>query len=65
MFVLIDLVKAILARLLLIVHAFVAVWRVVEYKGDQMYWLLLLSLVGTLIDTIYILWRRKGEEWKW
>ncbi|XP_064633049.1 transmembrane protein 26-like [Lineus longissimus] len=65
MVVFIDVIKAILARLLLIVHAFISVWRVVEYKEDLMYWLLLLPLVGTIADMIYILWRRKGEEWKW
>ncbi|XP_074645975.1 transmembrane protein 26-like [Tubulanus polymorphus] len=63
-FVLISVIKAVIARLILIIHALLAVWRV-AVVNDGFYWLLLLGFVGILVDTAIVLVKRHGAEWKW
>ncbi|XP_077997306.1 transmembrane protein 26-like [Glandiceps talaboti] len=60
-----GVLKAIITRLMFSVHGFVSVWRVADVKGDPLYWLLLMSIIGLLFETIITLKLRKGQEWKW
>ncbi|XP_002733201.1 transmembrane protein 26-like [Saccoglossus kowalevskii] len=60
-----GIVKAIITRLMFSVHGFISVWRVTDVKADPLYWLLLMSVLGLLFETIITLKLRKGHEWKW
>nr|XP_057940083.1 transmembrane protein 26 [Doryrhamphus excisus] len=61
---LLDIILALLSRILFAVHGAVTVWRVVLVKGD-MYWLLL-SGVGLLgIEMVITLRCTDHGEWKW
>jgi len=57
--------KAIIVRLVFAVHSLVSIYRVVEAYQNPYYWLLLISLVGLLIETVITLVKRAGKEWTW
>ena len=57
--------KAILVRLVFAVHSLVTIYRVVEAYQNTYYWLLLISLLGLLIETVITLVKRAGKEWTW
>ncbi|GAB6019957.1 hypothetical protein CHUAL_001486 [Chamberlinius hualienensis] len=58
--------KAVAARSLFAIHAFVAVWRVVDVKhGDTTYWIMASSIGFLIIEGFVSICLRKGREMKW
>ncbi|XP_074650433.1 transmembrane protein 26-like [Tubulanus polymorphus] len=57
--------KAILARVLFILHAVVCMFRVHARNHNQMHFLLLTPLVVLLAETYFTLRYKKNGEWKW
>ena len=58
-------IKAIIVRLVFAIHSLVSIYRVVEAYQNTYYWLLLLTLLGLLIETVITLIYRAGNEWTW
>ncbi|XP_006813189.1 transmembrane protein 26-like [Saccoglossus kowalevskii] len=61
----ISLIKAILTRLLFIIHAFIATWKVVDTKSDGVYWILILPSLMLVAEFFVTTIVKKGGEWKW
>ena len=59
-----PVVQAISVRTLLIVHSTFTIWRTADVEGDP-YWLLWLVNVGVLMEGIYTVGHRKGQEYTW
>ena len=60
------MVKASLVRAVFAIHAFIAVWRVVDTKGgDSFYWLLTVTITLLAFEGIVSLCSRRGEEMRW
>lgn len=57
--------KAVLTRLLFMVHSTVAIWRVTVVKDEPTYWLLTVAMVLMIVELLVIIIKRKGAEWKW
>lgn len=57
--------QAFCARLLFFVHSFVAIWRCTDVLGNSKLWLLTLSHVVLIVETLITCCKRKGQEWKW
>ena len=60
-----KVLQLILSRCLYVLYTFLAVFRVVETKGDSIYWLLLLSLCPLGLETLHVIFFTKGKEGKW
>ncbi|XP_067672952.1 transmembrane protein 26-like [Haliotis asinina] len=62
---LMNIVKAVVVRLVLFLHTIVSIWRVTDvWKNDQ-FWLLTLATVPFIIEGIYVVVKKEGIEWKW
>ncbi|XP_061700965.1 transmembrane protein 26 isoform X2 [Syngnathoides biaculeatus] len=61
---LVNIVLALLSRILFAVHGIVTVWRVVLVRGP-MYWLLLLGITLLAIELAITLKYTRNAEWKW
>ncbi|CAL1527460.1 unnamed protein product [Lymnaea stagnalis] len=64
MFVLFDILKALLVRGVLGLHALVAAWRVTVGYDEVMYWLMTIILVTFVAEGVYTIIRRKGSEYQ-
>lgn len=64
MVVLFDIIKALLVRGILGLHAIVAAWRVTVGYEEIMYWLMTIILVFFVAEGIYTIIRRKGQEYQ-
>ncbi|XP_059177766.1 transmembrane protein 26-like [Physella acuta] len=64
MVVFFDILKAIIVRFILLIHALVAIWRVTVSYEDPMYWLLAVILVLFVAESFYTVIRRKGREYQ-
>ena len=63
---LINMIKAAVTRSVFAVHAFIAIWRVVESKaGDKFYWLLTVTITLLVFEGIVSICSRRGEEMRW
>ncbi|GFO02301.1 transmembrane protein 26 [Plakobranchus ocellatus] len=60
-----NIIKALVVRGVLALHATLTVWRVTENLHDQMYWLLSCLMVPFVIEGLYSIIRRKGKEYLW
>ena len=60
----VTLVKAALARFLFGLHTLVAIWRVVSQEEDK-YWQLAIGILVLLLEGLYALCYRKGQELEW
>lgn len=56
---------AVLVRLLLIGHNVLTVWRVVEVKEDNLYWLMTLVNLLLLFELHIVIVRRAGVDFSW
>ena len=61
----ITVIKALLARCLFIVHMVFAIWAASCVAGSAAVWALISVLGLFVIETIYSIVRRKGQEPKW
>ncbi|KAH9514424.1 hypothetical protein Btru_025213 [Bulinus truncatus] len=59
-----DILKAIIVRCILVIHAIVAVWRVTESYHNDMYWLLACILVLLFAESCYTVIKRRGREYQ-
>ncbi|XP_013393298.1 transmembrane protein 26-like [Lingula anatina] len=56
---------AVATRLIFACHSLVAIWRVTQIRPEGDYWWLLASSLGLLLlETLIIVAKKKGEEWK-
>ena len=62
---LVDVIKAILTRLIFAGHGFVAIWRVTMITGDPNYWYLSVSLLVLAFEGIFTLAIKTNQEWRW
>lgn len=60
-----NIFKAILTRLLFAGHALVAIYMVAVITNDSKMWHLAWILVTLLIETIFAIIYRNGDEFKW
>ncbi|XP_066965722.1 uncharacterized protein [Macrobrachium rosenbergii] len=62
----ITIVKAIVARALFAIHAFISVWKLVDLKqGQVVYWYMVAPLMFQGFEGIVSICARNGEEMKW
>lgn len=60
-----NIVKAIMVRLVLLVHSLLAIWRVVNIANDMHFWYLAIADGVFLIEGLITIIARKGMEYKW
>lgn len=60
-----NIIKAILVRLVLLVHSLLAIWRVVNIANDEKFWYLAIADGVFLLEGIVTIIARKGMEYKW
>lgn len=63
--ILVKFVCAIITRSLFILVSLIGVWRVKTVKNDNMYWLLTVLYLPLVVEMIFTLRRRKGQDYKW
>ncbi|XP_046656104.1 uncharacterized protein LOC124349488 isoform X2 [Daphnia pulicaria] len=61
----VDVLKAILTRLIFAGHGFIAIWRVTTIKEDPAYWYLSISLLVLAFEGIFTLTIKANQEWRW
>ena len=59
-----DALKATATRMIFALHAFLAIWQV-TIVTRRAYWWFVLSFLGIIVETLYVLFKRRGQEWKW
>lgn len=59
------LLKALVTRLLFVLHSLVAVWRVTWVKKERRYWLLALLNLLLVLETVLTLKFKRGRGYKW
>lgn len=57
--------RAIFVRVLFAIHGLIAIWRLQMVSGDGRYWYIGLALAGLLGETVFTLYKKRGNEWKW
>jgi len=60
-----TLIAALSVRALLILHNILAVWRVVISRKDNSFWALTSTNVLIMIETLLVVMKNGGNEWKW
>nr|XP_054768295.1 transmembrane protein 26-like [Lytechinus pictus] len=56
---------ALVTRVMFVVHNVTSVSRAVIVENDRRLWLLALTIIGLVLETIFTIAKNKGEEWKW
>lgn len=59
------MLKALVTRLLFLLHSLVAVWRVTWVKEEHRYWLLALLNLLLVLETVLTLKFKRGRGYKW
>jgi hypothetical protein len=59
-----DALKATVTRQLFLFHAILGVWQVTLVTTPY-YWLMALTFLGLIIETLVVLCKRRGQEWNW
>ncbi|TNN37480.1 hypothetical protein EYF80_052355 [Liparis tanakae] len=62
---LLNVLLALLSRVLFAAHGAVAVWRVVAVRGEPFYWLLLTGVALLAVEMSVTLKCTRNAEWKW
>lgn len=57
--------RAILIRIVFVLHSIIAIWLVVQIKNDNWYWYLLTPIFFLILETVVTLTLRKNLEWSW
>ena len=60
----INALKAMITRLIFLLHSMVVVWRVTEVAGD-LFWLFAIPYLALIIEAMIVLLFRRAKEWKW
>ena len=61
----IDTIKAILTRAMFSLHGVIAIYKVVDEKGDPWYWYLGTTILILAFEGIYTLAIKETQDWKW
>lgn len=61
----VTILKSIVTRVLFATHAFIAVWKLVDLKGQATYWYMVAPLMLQGFEGIVSICSRNGEEMKW
>ena len=57
--------KALTTRVIFAAHALFSIWQVVIITSSNSYWIMGVTLFCMLLEGIYTVVKRKGEESKW
>ncbi len=57
--------RALLARLLFVIHSLITIWQTVEIYQKQAYWSFSLITIAILIEGAVTLLQRGGDESRW
>ena len=60
-----NIIKAILVRIVLLIHSLLAIWRVVNIAGNLHFWYLAIADGAFLIEGLVTIIARRGIEYKW
>lgn len=60
-----DIVKALLTRIIFACHIIVTVWWVVQVTRHEKFWYLVFFDGLLCLETLFSLWFRRGQEFKW
>ncbi|XP_015768963.1 PREDICTED: uncharacterized protein LOC107347525 [Acropora digitifera] len=60
-----DIVKALLTRIIFACHIIVTVWWVVQVTRHEKFWYLAFFDGLLCLETLFSLWFRRGQEFKW
>lgn len=60
----IDLIKAIITRLIFSAHGLIAIYRVVTIKNDPWFWYLSITILILIFEGVFTLAIKKTQEWK-
>lgn len=60
-----NIVNAIIVRFLLLLHSLFTVWRAADVQNNNWYWLLGLTNILLILETAFVVVKRKGQEGKW
>ncbi|KAK3090190.1 hypothetical protein FSP39_009906 [Pinctada imbricata] len=65
MVLVIDILKASVVRIFLLIHSFLAVWRAYSLNEDSQMWWLAIADVALFFEGLFTITCRKGLEYKW
>lgn len=61
----VGLLKAILSRILFVVHGLICIWRLFVVKQEPLYWCLVLTLLLIILEMVVTLRINGRAEWGW
>lgn len=61
----VNIIKASLVRIVLLVHSALAIWRAVSISNNEWLWLLAVADVAFITEALITIIKRKGMEYKW
>ena len=62
---LITFIKAVMVRLVLLVHSLLVIWLATSLTQQKEYWVLALAQVGMVVEGVVTICANKAQEWKW
>ncbi|XP_006559519.2 transmembrane protein 26 [Apis mellifera] len=58
-------IKAIITRLVFASHGFIAIWQVITFKKNSLFWYLSCPILLLFFEGIFTLTIKENQEWKW
>ena len=58
------ILRAIFIRMVFIAYSLLCIWRVTVISANNLYWLMLISVLLMLIETAIVVWLRTGKEFE-
>lgn len=62
--ILLRILRAIFIRMVFIAFSLLCIWRVTVISANNLYWLMLISVLLMLIETAIVVWLRTGKEFE-
>ncbi|KAK3586038.1 hypothetical protein CHS0354_033165 [Potamilus streckersoni] len=60
-----DILRAVLVRLVLLVHSLLVIWLTTSITKRRVLWLLAAADVGIILEGFVTIFYKKAKEWKW
>ncbi|KAL3876267.1 hypothetical protein ACJMK2_034134 [Sinanodonta woodiana] len=60
-----DVLRAVLVRLVLLVHSLLVIWLTTSITKRRVYWLLAAADIGIILEGFVTIFYKKAKEWKW
>jgi len=60
-----KIIRALLARMLFVVHSLMTIWQTVQINDNPTYWSFAFISIGILVEGSYNIIMRAGDERKW